>query len=153
MNHLAALRIGENAEWLPAATRMQLDVWRWRVRNILLAERRNKIARLLGGQGMVFQHPGRCSTYLDLLMIHSGAWIDKIMAVVERDTLIMVCEGANSVAVEWLNTATSIRSSARRTQGDASDDSRNGEVAVPLCIRLASPPRVAWVRRDGHLTE
>lgn len=61
------------------------------------------------------------------------------------------------VAVEWVNSnpARSVRSSARRTQGDASDDSRNREVAIPLCIRLASPPRVAWawVRRDGHLTE
>ena len=69
MNHLAALRLDEDAEWLPTATRVRLAVWRWRVRIIVLAERRNKIARLL----VVFQHPGRCSTYLDLLMIHSGA--------------------------------------------------------------------------------
>lgn len=84
MNHLAALRLDEDAEWLPTATRVRLAVWRWRVRNILWAERRKKIARLLGGQGVVFQHPGRRSTYLDLLMIHSGAWIDEIMSVVER---------------------------------------------------------------------
>lgn len=70
MNHLAALR---TCERLRVASNSHMDAvgccGGGGVRNILLAERRNKIARLL----VMFQHPGRCSTYLDLLMIHSGA--------------------------------------------------------------------------------